>query len=136
MRSTEPDQPLDPDDLGPELQEALRRMSARGDGPVIDLGTGAIVAKDGHLVGDLVACRECARAVALGWWGSTARHCSDPDSPVCQLCSEGEATLTAEAWFALTLQLTIQNTASGTRRTWRDDAIKGLGAIAMPEPPG
>lgn len=125
MRSTEPDQPADPADFPPELQEALRRMSQRG--PVVDLGTGTRVAQDGNLVHELVACSECARAVALGWWGSTARHYGDEGSPVCQLCSEGEATLTAEAWFALTLQLTIRNTASGARRTWRDDARKGLG---------
>jgi hypothetical protein len=125
MRSTEPDQPLHPDDMPPELRAALAKMSERGN--VVDLGTGDVVAKDGHLVGDLVACQECARAVALGWWGSTARHCGDPGSPVCQLCSEGEATLTATAWFSLTLELIIRNTASGARRTWRDDSVKGLG---------
>lgn len=133
MRSTEPDQPLDPDDMPPQLKEVLARMSQRG--PVIDMSTNAVVARDGHLLADLVACQECARAVALGWWGSTARHYGDPGSPVCQLCSEGEATLTAQDWFALTLQLIIRNTASGTRRTWRDDAIKGLGAVMMPAPP-
>jgi hypothetical protein len=133
MRSTEPDQPLHPDDMPPELRAALAKMSERG--PVVDMGTGAVVAQDGQLVHELVACQECARAVALGWWGSTARHCSDEGSPVCQLCGEGEATLTPQAWFALTLQLIIRNTASGARRTWRDDAVKGLGATTMPEPP-
>lgn len=131
MRSTEPDQPLHTDDMPLQLRAALAKMSERGD--VIDHGTGDVVARDGQLVADLVACQECARAVALGWWGSTARHYGDPGAPVCQLCSEGEATLTAQAWFALTLQLIIRNTASGARRTWRDDAVKGLGAALPPE---
>lgn len=55
-------------------------MSARGDGPVVDLGTGAVVARDGRLVTDqdqadpLLGCMECAGAIALGWMGAIARH--------------------------------------------------------------
>lgn len=41
---------LDVDQLPPELREALRRMSARG--PVVELGTGQLVAKDGRLITD------------------------------------------------------------------------------------
>ncbi|MET7310206.1 hypothetical protein ACWD7C_12890 [Streptomyces sp. NPDC005134] len=46
-----------------QLQEALRRMSARG--PVVDQGAGEAVAENGRLVTDepgegLVACFECA----------------------------------------------------------------------------
>ncbi|MEU0788027.1 hypothetical protein ABZ341_41675 [Streptomyces sp. NPDC006173] len=51
-RSTEPDEPFDVTTAPPELQEALRRMSARGHGPVVDLATGEPVAKDGKLVGE------------------------------------------------------------------------------------
>jgi hypothetical protein len=140
MRSTEPDEPLDLDDLPPELQDALRRMSARGDGPVIDLGTGALVAKDGALVTDPpdgqepVACSECARAVALGWWGSIARHMGAPGTPVCWLCGEGKAILTPAQWFAEVVALIQAN--GPQRRTWHEDAIKGMGAFTMPEPPG
>jgi hypothetical protein len=128
MRSTEPDQPLDPDDLPPELRSALAKMSERG--PVVDMSTGTVFAQDGRMAdeppADLLACVECARAVSLGWWGSIARHCGDPGTPVCQLCSEGEATLTAKAWFALVQQMVIRNTASGIRRSWRDDSVQGM----------
>lgn len=41
---------ITPDELPPELQEALRRMSLRG--PVVDLATGQRVAQDGRLVTD------------------------------------------------------------------------------------
>ncbi|MEW2301956.1 hypothetical protein AB0958_18615 [Streptomyces sp. NPDC006655] len=44
--------PLHPDDMPPQLQEALRRMSARGEGPVVDMATGAVVAREGRLVTD------------------------------------------------------------------------------------
>lgn len=138
MRSTEPDQPADPSEFPPELQEALRRMSQRG--PVRDLTTGDVVARDGRLTGDereeqLVACLECARAIALGWFGAVARHLGEPNSPVCVLCGEGAATLTPEQWFARIATLAANATHSGQRRTWRDDAVKGLGATMMTEPP-
>jgi hypothetical protein len=42
--------PLNPADFPPQLKEALRRMSLRGD--VIDLATKDLVARDGHLVTD------------------------------------------------------------------------------------
>lgn len=50
--STEPDEPFDVATAPPELQEALRRMSARGEGPVVDLATGQVVAEGGRLVTD------------------------------------------------------------------------------------
>jgi hypothetical protein len=133
MRSTEPDQPADPADFPPELQEALRKMSERGS--VVDMGTGDVVAENGRLATDqvMVACHECARAVALGWWGSTARHPGEPGIPVCVLCGEGEAVLMPAQWFAETIMLIQQN--GSQRRTWRDDAVKGLGAIVLDEPP-
>jgi hypothetical protein len=134
MTDETPLPPFDPRDAPPQLAEVLRRMSKRG--TVVDQSTGQKVAEDGRLVTDepgeeLMACVECARAVALGWWGSTARHFGDPAAPACALCGEGEATLTAADWFALVVQLTIQNTASGMRRSWRDDAVKGLGAMTL-----
>lgn len=76
-----------------------------------------------------VACSECARAVALGWWGAIARHIGPADRPVCLLCGEGEATLTPTQWFALADELTRSRTLDGQRRTWRDDAVRGLGAM-------
>jgi hypothetical protein len=126
--------PLTVAEMPPQLQAALKQMSKRG--PVVNMTTRETVAEGGQLVGEqpaegLMACVECARAVALGWWGSTARHFGDDGAPVCALCGEGEATLTATAWFALVVRLTIQNTASGMRRSWRDDAIKGLGAATI-----
>ncbi|MFD8650669.1 hypothetical protein [Streptomyces mirabilis] len=136
MRSNEPDEPVDPATFPPELQNALRIMSARGDGPVVDLSTGAVVAQDGHLVGELVACHECARAVALGWLGAIARHPAPHGAEVCTLCCEGEATLTPAQWFTMTAQLLGENARRGMWRSWRDDAVRGLGAITMPEPPG
>jgi hypothetical protein len=132
------DQPTAPppfdSELPPKLQDALRKMSERG--PVVEMSTGATVAEGGRLVsdqpgGELMACVECARAVALGWFGSIARHIGDAGAPVCVLCSEGDATLTAVEWFALTASLVSQRTADGQRRTWRDDAVKGLGAMTV-----
>lgn len=117
-----------PEEFPPELQEALRRMSQRG--RVVDLNSGEVVAEGGQLVTDpskRVACHECARAVALGWWGSISRHIGPADAPVCLLCGEGEAVLTAEEWFAETADLIVERTRDGQRRTWRDDALKGLG---------
>lgn len=126
MRSTEPDQPADPATFPPELQEALRRMSQRG--PVVDQATGDVVARDGRLVGEQpVACLECARAIALGWFGAIARHPGDPNKPVCVLCSEGEAVLTPTQWFVRAAMLVQQRTVDGQRRSWRDDAVRGLG---------
>ncbi|MER6616325.1 hypothetical protein [Streptomyces xantholiticus] len=127
--------PLKPDDMPPQLKDALRRMSQRG--PVVDMGTGETVAEDGRLVDepvadDLVACNECARAVALGWWGSIARHPGAPGRPVCVLCGEGEAVHTAVEWFAMAAALVRQRTNDGQRRTWHDDAVKGLGAVSGP----
>mgnify|MGYP007011098431 CR=1 FL=1 len=130
------DQPTSPDSISPsefppELQDALRSMSKRG--PVVDMGTGATVAEAGRLVGDeqkgnLVACVECARAIALGWWGAISRHAAyGPDKPVCVLCCEGEATYTAEEWFVLAGQLVTQRARDGQRKTWQEDAIRGLG---------
>lgn len=133
MRSTEPDQPADPADFPPELQEALRRMSERG--PVVDMASGEVVAENGRLVHELVACFECARAIALGWWGAIARHPAEPDEPVCVLCKESAAVLTASGWFASAAALVQQRTADGQRRTWREDALKGLGITAPDEPP-
>lgn len=49
-RSTEPDPPFDVSQAPAELQDALRRMSARG--RVMELGTGAVVAEGGHLISD------------------------------------------------------------------------------------
>lgn len=137
MRSTEPEPPADPSEFPPELQETLRRMSARGQGPVVDLATGTVVAQDGRLAHEApgeqpVACLECARAIALGWFGSISRHIGPADAPVCILCSEGEATLTPAQWFAQTAVLVQQRTADGQRRTWRDDSLRGLG-ITAPE---
>jgi hypothetical protein len=124
--------PADPAEFPPQLQETLRRMSARGDGPVVDMSTGATVAEDGRLVtdapADLVACMECARAIALGWWGAIARHFGEPGEPVCVLCGEGAAVLTAVQFFARAAVLVQQRTADGQRRSWRDDAVIGLGA--------
>jgi hypothetical protein len=103
---------------------------------VVNLETGETVAEGGQLVTDppgdaLLACIECARAVALGWWGSIARHIAPLGRPVCVLCSEGEATLTADAWFTLTASLVAKRTADGQRRGWREDAVKGLGAVTI-----
>ncbi|MFF1284322.1 hypothetical protein ACFVY4_26720 [Streptomyces sp. NPDC058299] len=126
--------PLDPADMPPQLQEALRRMSARGDGPVVDLGTGAVVAQEGRLVTDppeeeqLVACNECARAIALGWWGAIARHPGPADKPVCVLCGEGQAVLTAGQWFDTTAKLKAAHVKAGKHHTWRDDAVARFGA--------
>jgi hypothetical protein len=130
--------PFNAADAPPQLAAALRQMSKRG--PVADLSTGERVAEDGRLVTDpeaeeRVACPECARAVALGWFGSIARHIGDAGAPVCVLCSEGDASLTAAEWFALVGQLVVARTADGQRRTWRDDAAKGMGAmVVMPCP--
>jgi hypothetical protein len=125
--------PATADDFPPELQDALRQMSKRG--RVVDMGTGQTVAEDGRLTTDdeaLVACTECARAVALGWWGSISRHIGPADKPVCLLCCEGEAVHTPASWFAITAQLIAQRSRSGQRRTWNDDALIGLGIT----PPG
>jgi hypothetical protein len=108
-------------------------MSLRG--AVQDMRTGTVVAADGRLTGEhdtraLVGCTECARAIALGWWGGIARHRGDREAPVCVLCSEGEATLDAGAWFVLVASLAARNTVSGRHRTWREDAVRGLGAAA------
>jgi hypothetical protein len=130
MRSTEPDQPLDPDDFPPELQDALRRMSQRG--PVVDMGTGAVVAQDGQLVHELVACQECARAIGLGWWGAIARHPGPPDKPVCVLCCEGEATLTPAQWFTVVAQRIAAHVQAGKHKSWRDDSLRGLGITPPP----
>ncbi|WP_431959356.1 hypothetical protein [Actinacidiphila sp. bgisy160] len=130
--------PADPSEFPEPLREALARMSQRG--PVVDMGTGQVVAQGGRMVAnpqdaaELVACNECARAIGLGWWGSTARHPAPDGAPVCVLCLEGEAVHTAAAWFAAAAQLVQARTADGQRRTWRDDAIKGLGAISGPFP--
>ncbi|MET8534518.1 hypothetical protein ABZV67_21965 [Streptomyces sp. NPDC005065] len=35
-------------------------------------------------------------------------------------------------WFALTASLVAARAADGQRRTWRDDAVKSLGAITFP----
>ncbi|WP_155553656.1 hypothetical protein [Streptomyces sp. E1N211] len=120
--------------MPPQLRAALKQMSRRG--PVIDVATREIVAEAGELVGEepgegLVGCLECARAVALGWFGGIARHVGMEGAPVCVLCGEGEATLTAVDWFAMTGQLAAARTADGSRRTWRDDAVKGLGARGL-----
>lgn len=48
MRSTTPDEPFNAAEAPAELQEALRRMSLRGD--VVDMGTGETVATGGKLV--------------------------------------------------------------------------------------
>ncbi len=109
-------------------------MSRRG--PVVNMGSGETVAEDGRLATDkpgegLVACAECARAIALGWWGSISRHAAPSGRPVCVLCSEGEATLTAVDWFALAAALVAARTADGQRRSWHDDAVKGLGAVTF-----
>jgi len=123
--------PADPADFPPQLQEALRSMSQRG--PVVDMGTGDTVAEDGRLTTDrgqedeLVACTECARAIALGWWGAISRHIGPADKPVCVLCGEGEAVHTAAGWFTTTAQLIEQRTREGQRRTWAEDAHVGLG---------
>lgn len=123
----------DPKDFPPQLQEALRHMSQRG--RVVDQATGETVAEDGRLLIDEqpVACQECARAVARGWWGGIARHEGPDDQPMCVLCEEGQATLSATEWFRLTQQL-IQ-ARSGQRKTWQEDAIRGLGAISGPPAP-
>jgi hypothetical protein len=84
MRSTEPDEPVDPATFPPELQEALQRMSARGDGRVIDMVTGKAVAEDGRM---MVACSTpgCESAVPrpddAQWqplWNAGWRWTSDP----------------------------------------------------------
>ncbi|MEU9355051.1 hypothetical protein AB0D65_29655 [Streptomyces griseoloalbus] len=126
--------PLTPAEMPTQLKAALKQMSRRG--PVVDVATGETVAEGGQLVGeqpdqDLVGCLECARAVAQGWWGSIARHVGMEGAPVCMLCGEGEATLTAADWFAMAAQLAAAATARGSRRTWRDDAVKGLGAHTL-----
>lgn len=77
--------------------------------------------------GGLVACDECARAVALGWWGGISRHQGRPGRPVCLLCGEGEAVHTAVQWFGLTAALVHERTHDGQRRTWHQDAMIGLG---------
>jgi hypothetical protein len=123
--------PLTPAEMPPQLQAALKQMSRRA--PVVDVITGKTVAEDGQLVGQdlgegLVGCLECARAVAQGWWGSIARHVGLEGAPVCVLCGEGEATLTAVDWFVMAGQLAAAATARGSRRTWRDDSVKGMGA--------
>lgn len=132
MRSTEPDQPADPSTFPPELQDALRRMSQRG--PVIDMGTRTVVAQDGRLAdetdpNDLLGCMECARAVAQGWWGSIARHPGPADKPVCVLCGEGEATLSPGEWFSRVATL-VSTPIAASRRTWREDSLRGLGITA------
>jgi hypothetical protein len=66
--------PLDPADMPPQLQEALRRMSARGDGPVVDLGTGAVVAEDGRLVTDSPPMRLSAAANELAEFNHDTRR--------------------------------------------------------------
>ncbi|MEE1838096.1 hypothetical protein [Streptomyces sp. SP17KL33] len=53
--------PFDVEDAPPELQEALRRMSQRG--PVVDMGTGAVVAEAGRLVTDRAVPDECVARV-------------------------------------------------------------------------
>ncbi|MFI0966996.1 hypothetical protein ACH4S8_37280 [Streptomyces sp. NPDC021080] len=94
MRSTEPDQPLDVDDMPPELKAALQKMSERHGGRrVIDLATGKAVAEDGHL---MVACTTpgCETAAQRpadgqwaylwerGWrWLGTQNVVSCPDCP-------------------------------------------------------
>ncbi|MGV9509347.1 hypothetical protein ACWDQZ_27480 [Streptomyces tendae] len=126
--------PLTPAEMPPQLQAALKQMSRRG--PVVEVGTGRVVAEAGRLVGDetgetLVACTECARAVAMGWFGAIARHPGSVGAPVCVMCGEGEATLSAVEWFVLLSELAAARTADGSRRTWRDDAVKGLGATML-----
>lgn len=116
---------LPPPEFPPQLQAALRSMSQRG--RVVDMASGDVVAENGALTGELVACHECARAVALGWWGSISRHTGEPGTPVCVLCSEGEAVLTPAQWFTETASLVQAHIIDGQGRTWRDDATKGLG---------
>lgn len=136
--SDQPTRPTPPPpfdtELPPQLQDALRRMSERG--PVVEMSTGETVAEGGRLITDqpaegLVACVECARAVSMGWWGSIARHVAPEGAPVCLLCNEGEATLSAADWFTTTARLAASRIAAGQRRTWRDDAVKGLGAVTV-----
>ncbi|MET9776201.1 hypothetical protein ABZ023_18405 [Streptomyces sp. NPDC006367] len=130
--------PLTPDEMPPQLQTALKQMSRRG--PVVDVMTGQTVADAGRLVGEqphevLVGCSGCARAVAQGWWGSIARHAGSSGAPVCVMCGEGEATLSAVEWFQLVAELAAARTAAGSRRSWREDAVKGLGVVTpMPCP--
>jgi len=76
----------------------------------------------------LVACPDCARAVGLGWWGSIARHNGPDGNPVCVLCKQSEATLTAAQWMALAASLAEYNTANGLRRAWHEDGLIGAGA--------
>lgn len=52
-----------------------------------------------------------------------------PPQPVRVICGEGQATLTAGQWFARLAVLVAQRTAEGRRRSWRDDAVIGLGAM-------
>lgn len=63
--------PARPEDFPPELQEALARMSERG--PVVDLGTGVLVAEHGQLVTDSVAreerLAECAARIQRNYDG-------------------------------------------------------------------
>lgn len=73
-----------------------------------------------------VACNECARAVALGWWGGIARH-PEHEGAVCLLCGEGEAVHTAQEWFGVTVMLRAERARDGQHRTWREDAAAGLG---------
>lgn len=79
----------------------------------------------------LLACLECARAVGLGWWGSVARHPGPADAPVCVLCGEGAASLTAAQWLAQAAALAAHHTARGQRRSWREDAERGRGAARL-----
>ncbi|NUR01392.1 MAG: hypothetical protein HOY79_34155 [Streptomyces sp.] len=53
--------PANPEEFPPQLQEALRRMSARGQGPVIDPVSGQVVAVDGRLVTDTPSAASRAR---------------------------------------------------------------------------
>lgn len=128
---------IDPDSskLPPRLQNALRTMSRHA--PVVDPTTGRVVARDGRLLDDpahpLAGCAECARAVAQGWWGAIARHPGPADAPTCALCGEGEATLTPSQWFDQVATL-IGCSIAAFRRSWRDDAVAGLGLRGAPTP--
>jgi hypothetical protein len=76
----------------------------------------------------LVACAECARAIAIGWWGGISRHRrADDTAPLCRLCQQGEATLTAEKFMNFTGDLVFEYRARGIGGTWHDDALRGLG---------
>lgn len=126
--------PLTVADMPPQLRAALKQMSRRG--PVVNMTTGETVAEAGELVGEepgegLVGCLECARAVALGQWGGVARHEGMDGAPVCLLCGEGEATLTAVDWFLTTAKLADAMTAAGTRATWREDSVRGARTLGL-----